>query len=826
MISYALSLLLLCSSSVTLTEHVPAYAAAWWTGEHQHYHMGLRHIESGGIGYDNGYTTVDGFVAPTPTTSNIMPFLDLRAHAFNTGNFASNIGVGLRKIMGQRVYGVNSYYDYRNCQHVNYNQMSFGIETLGKRVDFRVNAYLPIERDVTALDDPVFAEFSGQNILLTQDVQFAMKGMNTNLGLHFGSNKICDFYACAGTYFYAGQVASHIWGGKASLQVRFKKCLTIEISNSYDKMFFNRFQVSVGINIPFGKTNEESIADRYNDYDDVELLLSRATQPVQRQEIIVLGQDDSQTIALDAATGEPVRFVFVDNTSNSAGTYESPYHSLTQAQDNSQPGDIIYVFPGDGTTTGMDTGITLQENQKFWGSGTQHVLPISQGNITIPAQSSTMPTMTNTDIDTLGNGITLSSVNEVSGFTIINALNDAIIGTNVNTLSVSNCTFQGTTTYTIEASCPSKATVNITNNVMQDNINGAFFDFNGSSTLVLSGNTVTGTTSVSSVPFEIASHTNALAATITNNTISDNNTGALRFGLNDVDTQVTISNNIITNNATGSQSSLGAPIVFLSGDSTTNNCQLQLSDNSLSNNVGSALYFHTAGTFDDLQVTATNNTMTYNGGGFAFATPCNNFTLTATDNVISNASDNGIAVIASSMPIADITITNNQITNITNTSNGIALNHGGGTDLTVNISNNTISDTQGTGIIMYPATPIENITLTIANNTISNNQNLSANSTGGIDLEQFTNLLATISNNTLSSNGDPGVYIGSVATTPAAQVEMSGNTNDTSYLLVNPVDGTFALAPCNVETSNTGTINTSGTVTLVTQCPDGESCPI
>lgn len=825
MIFYLFFLSLLCSSSITLSEHVPAYAAGWWTGENQHYHIGLRHIESGGIGYDNGYTTVDGFVAPTPSISNVIPFLDLRAHVFNTGNFAGNIGVGLRKIIGQRIYGVNGYYDYRNCQHVNYNQMSFGIETLGKRIDFRVNAYLPIEKNVTILADPVFAKFSGQNVLLTQDVQFAMQGMNTNLGLHFGSNKICDFYACAGTYFYAGQIASHIWGGKASLQVRFKKCLTIEISNSYDKMFFNRFQVSVGLNIPLGKSCMESIDDRYDDDHDFELLLSRATQPVQRQEIVVLGQDDSPTIALDSSTGQPIRFIFVDNTSNSAGTYESPYHSLIQAQENSQPGDIIYVYPGDGTMQGMNAGITLQKNQKFWGSGTHHILPTSQGNLQIPVQSSTMPKITNTDIDTLGNAINVSSVNEVSGFAIIDALNDSIFGSNIEKLSVNHCIFQNSTTYTIEASFADRAILNVTHNSMENNVNGAFFSFSGPSSVLISDNNVTGTTSVSSVPFEIFSDTNSLSATITNNTISNNQTGAFRFGLHDTDAQIIITDNKIMNNTTGSQSSLGSPLVINTNDTTHGNCQLQLANNEFLNNLGYPVYFHTAGAFNNLQVTAADNTMIGNGGGFAFATSSNNFTLVANHNVISNVTDNALSIIADSIPTADITIAHNQMTGIINASNGIAINYGGGIDLTANITNNSISDTQGTGILMYPTTPIENIRITIANNNISNNQNQSINAAGGIDLEQFTNMLATLTNNSLSGNGDIGVYIGSTASVPVAQVQMNGNTNDTSYLFTNPLDGTFDLGPCDVETANSGTISTSGTITLVTQCPDGELCP-
>ena len=124
---------------------------------------------------------------------------------------------------------------------------------------------------------------------------------------------------------------------------------------------------------------------------------------------------------------------------------------LAQAQDNSSPNDIIYVFPGDGTTTGMDSGISLKANQKFWGSGVSHSIQTSEGTISIPAQSSSSPTITNTNIDTDGNAITLATNNAISGFTITSAMNDAIYGTDPQSLEVSSCTIENTTTYAIEA---------------------------------------------------------------------------------------------------------------------------------------------------------------------------------------------------------------------------------------------------------------------------------------------------------------------------------------------------------------------------------------
>ena len=700
--------------------------------------------------------------------------------------------------------------------------MGFGVEALGKRWDFRVNAYLPIERSLTSIDEIGLSKFVGNQMILAQNYQ--MKGFNTNFGIHFGRNRICDFYTCAGPYFFAGDLAPHIWGGKASFMIRFSKCVTIELSNSYDAMFKNRFQASVGFTIPLGRKSDEPLVDNYNlcgESDD--LLLSRMTQPVQRQEIAVLG---SETIAIDPLTGQPYNIIFVDNTSHSLGTYESPYPTFAQAQANSKPGDIIYVYPGNGTTMGMDSGITLQQNQKLWGSGTSHALPISQGTFIVPAQTTTMPKITNRNIDTDRNAVTLSSVNEVSGFNIVDVFNDAIIGTNVKKLSVDNCMFQSTTTYCIQTASTDQASINVLNNTFENNTNGSFFDFSGGSNLLISGNTVTGTTSPSSPPFSIVSSGTSLITTITNNTISDNRTGAFQFVLNDTNSaQLTMNNNIITNNGSGSLgTNLGSSLVINANNTTINNCQLNLIDNVVTDNASSFLYF-SQGYFNDLQLLATDNTITGNGGsGFSFDTDMRTFTLTATDNIISGGGDNGIVTAGGRMiNTATMTISNNQIMNNSNQANGIALIHSG-TNFTMTLTGNDMSNNEGSGLLMYSSDLITNVTMNIENNIITNNQNRGINAAGGVDIEEYINLSCFLTNNTLTDNATAGLWVASTDPSVFVDLQMSGNNaTDTGYTLVNN-GGLFNLAPCNVEIVNTGTITEVGTITPVQSCPADEPC--
>ena len=389
-----------------------------------------------------------------------------------------------------------------------YHQVGFGLETLGTRWDVRVNGYFPVGRKITHPYHTKFAAFSGHSTIRSQKYQSAMKGADAEFGFHFGKSESFDFYAAAGPYYFIGKKAPATWGGKARIAGSFKDILTLEISDSYDRTFHNKFQGQISLSFSFGPKSK--VKEQGRTCKAANTLNDRMLQPVGRQEIIVIDKTRKKAVAIDPATGLPYFFVFVDNTSSSDGTYESPYHSLAQAQDNSSPNDIIYVFPGDGTTKGMDSGISLKANQKFWGSGISHLIQTSQGTVSIPAQSSSSPTITNTNIDTDGNAITLATNNAISGFIITSAMNDAIYGADPQSLEVSSCMFKNTTTYAIEASFSGDASISLTNNQFLNNVNGIFLTLNGTSTVVCSDNTFKGQTSISSVPLEISANSNTL----------------------------------------------------------------------------------------------------------------------------------------------------------------------------------------------------------------------------------------------------------------------------------------------------------------------------
>src|SRR5262249_37894773 len=113
-------------------------------------------------------------------------------------------------------------------------------------------------------------------------------------------------------------------------------------------------------------------------------------------------------------TGLPLQFFFVNNTAfDGDGTFEHPFGTLLQSQVASSATDVIYVFPGDGTDKGMDSGIVLKDDQILTSSFLPFPIHSKFGDFIIPAMSDTRPTISNFNAV-----VTLANRNTVQGFII------------------------------------------------------------------------------------------------------------------------------------------------------------------------------------------------------------------------------------------------------------------------------------------------------------------------------------------------------------------------------------------------------------------------
>lgn len=380
-----------------------------------------RHIENKGIGYRTGYTTLEAFLAAPPDQSDIVPFLDLRGHFFNNGKWAANGGVGLRKIIADRVYGINAYYDYRNASKRSYNQLSFGLETLGTFWDARLNGYIVFNSRTSKPYRIKFDHFSGNTLYYSRRLQYALSGANGEIGFHPIKMKNVDVYTTIGPYYLKGPSRGSVLGVQTRASATWKDYISAEISYSYDHMFNNILQGQLSFSYPFGPNSKVKTSQGLS-CKHTKLLQRRMVQPVMKNEIIPVHTQKQKRKAINPATGAPWVFWFVDNTSHSLGTFESPFPSLAFAQSVSEPDQAIYVFPGTGSTTNMDAGIILQDGQRLLGASVVQPIPTTMGVISIPVMASAPPNITNTG----GDVVTLANKNVVSGLNI----NTALINTN------------------------------------------------------------------------------------------------------------------------------------------------------------------------------------------------------------------------------------------------------------------------------------------------------------------------------------------------------------------------------------------------------------
>lgn len=384
------------------------------TSEHTLNRASIRHIESKGLGYSDGYTTLEGFFVPlSALNTRWVPFIDVRGHVFNDGKPAANGGLGLRYI-DSRVWGGNVYYDFRKTSHHTYNQISFGLESLGRYLDYRVNGYFPLGSDKGSLGSPSFDSFSGNSIYITRKQELALKGANAELGVHIAKVKGIDFYSALGPYYF-GHDTKHTFGGEFRLGMDVRSILRIEGNTSYDHLFGWIGQGQISLSYAF-TPKTISRKPKKRSCSSNTFVRDRAFQRVDKQEIVVVTTQKKKSVAINPATGLPYVVWFVDNTSHSQGTYESPFNTLADAESASSSNDIIAILPGDGTDRGMNNGITLKANQKLWGMGTKHALATSVGDIQIKPVASGLPVISNSGVD--GDVITANQGGEISGLRI------------------------------------------------------------------------------------------------------------------------------------------------------------------------------------------------------------------------------------------------------------------------------------------------------------------------------------------------------------------------------------------------------------------------
>ena len=194
----------------------------------------------------------------------------------------------------------------------------------------------------------------------------------------------------------------------------------------------------------------------------------------------------------------PVWYVKNDAVPGGLGRSTDPFDTLAEAQAASAPGNTIYVYYGDGTTTGQSAGIVLKSAQRLIGEGVALDVPAAVNggpNPTPLLPAGQQPLISN---DTPGgSGVLIANGGaEVRGLNIAasgSAIDATYAGASTGTLTVRNNTIRAAGAEGMDVNAGSTGQVTA---VVRDNIiysTGSGFDMqvtDGSALLDFSSNTV------------------------------------------------------------------------------------------------------------------------------------------------------------------------------------------------------------------------------------------------------------------------------------------------------------------------------------------------
>ena len=374
----------------------------------------------GGVGYDNGYTNL-GLFKPFHIDPNFsLLFIDSRALMTDDGRGGFNVGIGYRVYMPEmdRIIGISGWYDYDDGHAQTYQQAGVSLESLGRYLDARFNAYLPVsDSSITQSsaigNDPFFRR---NNIIFnrTRMIETAYKGVDAEVGGPLPLLGRYGFRGYLGAYYLDGNGDQDAGGFKGRIEADITSDWTMSLTVSDDRTFGTNVFANVILSIPDGRPNQ---------WFRPVSVQKRLAQSVRRNFRVVTHTQfkDDDVLAINPADGAPFRVAHIDpDAAAGDGTFsfESPAES-TAAFANNSAFDIIFVNGRtDGTDTNLDTTIGLFNNQRLLGSTVEHDFTSVRGTFTLPGMTGgLMPILSNAGAPGM-DVVSLENSNEVSGFTI------------------------------------------------------------------------------------------------------------------------------------------------------------------------------------------------------------------------------------------------------------------------------------------------------------------------------------------------------------------------------------------------------------------------
>ena len=401
-----------------------------------------------GLGYNGSYLTLGGKTRLFQDRLDGRWLFEGQVHQSieDDGGFFANVGI-------ERVFSIEPanadisvgiFYDYDgDDQQVfsdGFNQLGITTAIKTRRFDFISNGYFPVNTKAFTLGDPTgVTNFVGNNVSLQPGIENALQGFDVTLRARPKQLAFANGYIDFGGYSYRSEdtLVDSFAGGRLRVGFQLINSLRVRAEVNQDDRFDTTGVLSASWT--FGNTNS-GFGSEYAG-------LARDLEKIVRNDHIVRFSQDL-IVAINPLTGQPFNVVHANNTQNGTGdgTAESPFATLAEAEAASTVDDIIFVNVGDGTDTGYQDGITLQNRQQLLSSGGTQFIPEANGTLVALSTDGVGATISNSggsEVVLLANNNTIGGIN-IDGTGATNGIRgDGISGGTFNASSISGSILDG-----------------------------------------------------------------------------------------------------------------------------------------------------------------------------------------------------------------------------------------------------------------------------------------------------------------------------------------------------------------------------------------------
>lgn len=713
-----------------------------------------------------------GFWLPLSQDQRRVIYADLRATTDDDNNDEGNIGLGYRQDLGRVIAGGYAFYDHRRtARGTPFNQATVGAELLARDWDVRLNGYIPYSDAKEYAVTPggggaTSAGFSGTGIVVNTLsallYEEAQKGFDAELGwrVPLFEDKIDSIRVHGAGFHFKGDRADDITGWRARLTADAADWLSVGARWQNDNVRGSQGFFDLTFRFP-GKARlrDRGLYARMDETPERDIDIVSAS---------VVERQATSTPVLNAATGAVQKVYHVNNTAapGGDGSAERPFNTLTAVSAVAGARDIIYVHAGDGTTTGMNTGITIDDaGQRLIGSAAGLVYDsgvfstasgILPSGLVIAAPTTARPVITNVNVTSDAVSVTADDA-LITGIGVQNATRDGVRITNADRVTIDNVLATANTGTGINGvySTTGARTITVRNSTSNNSGgNGILFTATGagvSLTPLAENNSVTG---AGIVGIRATAATNGVIQNpvFQNNAVSSTTVHGIAL---DAATVAFINNAVVRNNIVQNAGSQG--IVANSTAGTIGN--VLFSGNTVRNSTFAGLMFSATNATARVSGVMDGNISSGNGQSGLYAVGATNGEVSSVvfrNNYTDLNVQHGIFVFASSGgSVLSSTIDRNYIQNVTASGVRCESNGVGSTLTGISITNNDSVSSDNHGFLLYS---LNNGSL--SNATLSANRS-SESALGGVTLLLTTGTMSNIrlDRNTSRNNTGNGLFI-------------------------------------------------------------------